>query len=274
MRVTVKILVLSLILLTPSVFAIQLGDKIDLVLEELGKPTGKMVFGDTTYLYYPTISIKASRGIITSLETKTEAEVNKELEAIKPKRKNPVAVKTADTIIEEALSEEVLKGLEVKNEILSSTKYILASAAERVAIWKNFKRSYPNVDFRKEWKRDVAEMKYEQALSAKKTKQRERDTLLVRYESSPVYYAQSSYCPPRKNYVVKKSIPAPRVVNTNPPFCGTPNKVRSSTRHTDFTAPRRSGISGSYTGNGLRIGFGTGSTMSQSAVGTGSSFCW
>ena len=245
--------------------ALQLGDNITLAYEEYGEPTGKMTFGEKIYLYYPTLIIKASRGIITSLEAKEPTQISEQVkeQEIQGVEETADTDVSADQIIEDALNDKKVKGLQVKHEILSSTKYVLASAAERLAIWKRFMESYPEVDVTNEYKRDLVQYRFDQALAKKRTKQK-RDSTVIRFETAPVYYDVNPYCRPknvRYNYRTKylpKTTIAPTI-----PFCGTPNK--STTR-----------VQGSYSGNGIGIQYrsGTSSAMGKSAVGYGSSFIW
>ncbi len=111
----------------------------------MGKPLGFIKGGQFELLYYPRGRVKLAEGVVVESDiVSKEAYQQQQVE-------RAVLNELRRKKMEEIKRKLYAEGLERKQEILNSIDYRMASSKEKVAVWRAFKQSYPNVSIDEEY---------------------------------------------------------------------------------------------------------------------------
>lgn len=138
--------------------AVQLGDTMEDVRNELGRPTGTMKVGNTEILTYDRGEVELVDGKVVSADLISADQAKAENERRQ-------AEEQARREREQARREELrVEGLEVYERKVNDQAFMNAPASERVAFWKRFKKQYPDVPLGDEYAQ--AQREYEMEVAA------------------------------------------------------------------------------------------------------------
>lgn len=131
--------------LAGGTLAIEVGDPVEAVHDELGEPAGYMRFDATETFYYDRGKVVATDGIVTlaNLVSAEEAHARKIEEQQQEAERQLLAKQRAARLYTE--------GLAVKEMQLNDPSFSQATANDRVAYWREFRKRYPGVDVSAEY---------------------------------------------------------------------------------------------------------------------------
>lgn len=134
-----------LILLATGLAAIAVQAEVDTgetyarVLERLGQPQGEIASGDYRLLYYERGKVELRGGKVT----KSDLLSPEQFETQRLLREKQAA--EAERSAQEARARRIVEGTAVRAARLADPVFMASSAADRVAFWQHFKRTYPEV---------------------------------------------------------------------------------------------------------------------------------
>ena len=124
----------------------QPGDDRASVLQQLGKPRGRMHMGDRETLVYDRGLVELSTGVVSKVKLVTAEEV----------AAREAARAEAARVAEVARRERVAAGEKAREELLADAALKTNSPAAQVAAWQQFQREHPDVAPPAEFQQAVA----------------------------------------------------------------------------------------------------------------------
>jgi hypothetical protein len=119
---------------------IKVGDTVESVVKELGKPQGRITSGVYDLYIYPRGKVEFKNGTVTTVELVSEEEAtSRRLEQEKRRLE-------AEQRTQEAQDRRRLEGNKVLAERLADTSFRAQSAGDQLAYWDVFQKQYPEID--------------------------------------------------------------------------------------------------------------------------------
>jgi len=124
--------------------AVQLGDNRQMIVEEMGSPTGEISAGSVTVMFFPRGEIRLRDGAVSSIDLVSETELAAQQAAM------------ADELVRlDAARAERTRRLEVEGRAelaarKSSPDFMQLNATEQLASWRSFAARYPMISIAEE----------------------------------------------------------------------------------------------------------------------------
>ncbi|MEI6166946.1 MAG: hypothetical protein WCS52_07105 [bacterium] len=119
---------------------IKVGDTVEVVVKELGKPQGRITSGAYDLYIYPRGKVEFKNGTVTTVELVTEEEATSRRLELEQRRLE------AEQRTQEAQDRRRLEGNKVLAERLADTAFRAQSAGDQLAYWDVFRKQYPEID--------------------------------------------------------------------------------------------------------------------------------
>lgn len=119
--------------------SIEIGDSRDSVIADIGEPGGFMASGDMETLFYKRGTVMLERGKVISVQIRS-AEKQKQIEAEKLQ-----ALDDEREAKDRARKAHIEKGRAEKRRLLESEEFKSLPPHERLAQWRSFQHTYPDV---------------------------------------------------------------------------------------------------------------------------------
>jgi len=166
--------------------AIHLGDDLEKVIDELGKPIGTVSLRDKTLLLYPQGEVSLKEDVVTEIDLMSEEEFQAEQERLERERVEWLAQKERRA---QAHKEE---GESIRAAKITSASFTALPAKDRVDYWRRFQINYPNVDVTEElakalesYQTELTELKAQQRIAELEARvaQAEQEAAAARLET-------------------------------------------------------------------------------------------
>jgi hypothetical protein len=145
----------------------EVGDVYQTVIDQLGKPKGKMSIGDQLFLYFDRGSVVLKANWVIEVDVLSDEEwaaIEKERELLRIKAEKERAELLAK--YEAELGSRIEEGLETKHKMVNSFQFQNYPAGQQVKLWRKFMQKYPEINVTEEYL--PALQVYERALARKK----------------------------------------------------------------------------------------------------------
>jgi hypothetical protein len=125
----------------------RIGDTREVVIKKIGKPVGRLSMGDKEILSYPRGFVEFRDGGVTAVKM-IGAE---EAAALQQKREQAALSAATES------AQRVQEGKDERNRLMEDPDFANKSAAEKVAVWEEFRRKYPDVSVPDEYNQAVGQ---------------------------------------------------------------------------------------------------------------------